>query len=899
MKSKYTTNFYHWFGTALSMLLAGLISLTFPGDVQAQDYDEVYTVTVVTKTSEHPHFEEGYSEGYAIDGTEGAEITLTRGNTYAFVMDNVPSFHPFYITTNEVGNGDGEYNNGVTNNGADGTDTLTFTPPSDAPDLLYYQCVNHDYMGYRINIQDPVSMSFTARLSGSSEVPSVATTGSGMVTAQLEGDSLFLSGTFEGLSSDFNANIGGGSHLHLAPAGSNGGVEIPLNVSVNADMRSGTFVEADNSFELSSEQKSALMARKFYVNIHTVDHPAGELRGQLLRADADAHFEAILTAGSQTHRVNSNAMGGAVAELHGDSLWMSGSFHGLESDFNADVGGGTHLHMAPAGQAGSVTIALNADVSSDVRSGTYEITENRYELTTEQKTALMARELYVNVHTVTYGAGELRGQLVPRSDAYFEGLFSGAAEVGPVETTGTGAVFAEVRGDSLFLTGSFMNLSSDFDANVGGGSHLHLAPVGSNGGVEIALNATTSSDLRSGTYAVSDNSYELTADQKTALMNRELYANVHTAAHGAGEIRAQLLPVSNLYFQGTLSGMNEVDPDTSSGMGGVAAELRGTELTLTGSFSGLISDFNSDIAGGSHLHIAGADQNGGIAFALNANTSSDLRSGVYAANENTFTLSPDTASMLRNEMMYANIHSETYAPGELRGQLLLSPNMAPDSSMITLPQDGASLTIEGTVTDSLQFQWEEADDPNGNEVVYIYQLSTDGSFSNENLAVNFNAGATSEMAVSYPEVDSLLSDLTVSANDSVELYHRIITSDGSQRTTGEASMMTLVRGSITNTKDEPDELPDSYSLYENYPNPFNPVTTIKYSLPERSQVQITIYDVLGRRVVTLVNKVQEPGQYSIKWNAKDRYGGAVSTGVYFYRIHAGDYESIKKMVYLK
>ena len=89
------------------------------------------------------------------------------------------------------------------------------------------------------------------------------------------------------------------------------------------------------------------------------------------------------------------------------------------------------------------------------------------------------------------------------------------------------------------------------------------------------------------------------------------------------------------------------------------------------------------------------------------------------------------------------------------------------------------------------------------------------------------------------------------------------------------------------------------SLYENHPNPFNPTTTINYDLPEISNVNITIYDVTGREVVTLENEEQLAGHYEINWSGVDQSGNQVTTGVYFTRLQAGQYSQTIKMLYLK
>ena len=85
----------------------------------------------------------------------------------------------------------------------------------------------------------------------------------------------------------------------------------------------------------------------------------------------------------------------------------------------------------------------------------------------------------------------------------------------------------------------------------------------------------------------------------------------------------------------------------------------------------------------------------------------------------------------------------------------------------------------------------------------------------------------------------------------------------------------------------------------NYPNPFNPVTTLRYELPEDAMVNIAIYDMMGRIVSNLVSSQQNAGYRSIVWNATNDYGKPVSAGIYLYQIQAGEYISTKKMVLLK
>jgi len=91
-----------------------------------------------------------------------------------------------------------------------------------------------------------------------------------------------------------------------------------------------------------------------------------------------------------------------------------------------------------------------------------------------------------------------------------------------------------------------------------------------------------------------------------------------------------------------------------------------------------------------------------------------------------------------------------------------------------------------------------------------------------------------------------------------------------------------------------DAVPEKYNLAQNYPNPFNPTTTIAFDLPEAGQVVITVFDILGKEVAVLSNTYREAGSYNLVFDAKE-----LSTGVYFYTIHASTFSMTRKMMVLK
>ena len=103
----------------------------------------------------------------------------------------------------------------------------------------------------------------------------------------------------------------------------------------------------------------------------------------------------------------------------------------------------------------------------------------------------------------------------------------------------------------------------------------------------------------------------------------------------------------------------------------------------------------------------------------------------------------------------------------------------------------------------------------------------------------------------------------------------------------------------TGIGDEPVALPEQFAVAQNYPNPFNPTTTIHYSLPERSEVTLTLYNTLGQTVRTLVKSPREAGSHRVMWDGRDDLGRPVASGIYLYRFTAGDFVQVRKMILLK
>jgi len=112
--------------------------------------------------------------------------------------------------------------------------------------------------------------------------------------------------------------------------------------------------------------------------------------------------------------------------------------------------------------------------------------------------------------------------------------------------------------------------------------------------------------------------------------------------------------------------------------------------------------------------------------------------------------------------------------------------------------------------------------------------------------------------------------------------------------TSNATVLVPVTVSIVTAVGEMSGVPGMFALHQNYPNPWNPSTTLRYDLPARAFVTLTVYNTLGQQVAQLVNQEQEVGYHEVLFR-----GDGLASGVSFYRLHAGDFVSSKKLLFLK
>ena len=222
-------------------------------------------------------------------------------------------------------------------------------------------------------------------------------------------------------------------------------------------------------------------------------------------------------------------------------------------------------------------------------------------------------------------------------------------------------------------------------------------------------------------------------------------------------------------------------------------------------------------------------------------------------------------------------------------------NDAPSSFALS-EQDSVYITMDNFATDSISFTWDESIDVDGDELLYDFTASL---IVNGQVKAEYNSSSLTirEMKIDH---QSVFDEIFAAQAMFGEIEWDVSVRDSMVEVTSENGALTLgVNASAAVLSINGELLPEVFSLHQNYPNPFNPVTKLRYDLPENGHVNITIYDMLGREVKTLINQTQDAGYRSIIWDATNDYGKPVSAGMYLYQIQAGEYISTKKMVLLK
>lgn len=178
----------------------------------------------------------------------------------------------------------------------------------------------------------------------------------------------------------------------------------------------------------------------------------------------------------------------------------------------------------------------------------------------------------------------------------------------------------------------------------------------------------------------------------------------------------------------------------------------------------------------------------------------------------------------------------------------------------------------------------------------IYAVTEDGHVSSTvtnpdgSFALDAMAAGTYKLMASTPE-----SPAAFFGGANFETATSVIVDDGQSA----SNLDFEVQGATGIADTDTETIPSAYGLAQNFPNPFNPETTIKYQLPSKSEVNLRVFNMLGQEVATLVNATQAAGVHRVQWNGTDKLGQKVATGIYLFRLDAGAFSMTRKMIVVK
>ncbi len=448
-----------------------------------------------------------------------------------------------------------------------------------------------------------------------------------------------------------------------------------------------------------------------------------------------------------------------------------------------------------------------------------------------------------------------------------------------VPTTGTGSVTATLDGDQLTVTGSFSDLSSDYNADIG--SHLHIAPAGVNGPIPVALSPTIDADLRGGTF---DETLTVSDEVIAALTAGNIYVNIHTVAFPAGEIRGQLLPAPN----SAPAPVTDVSPEmlTFVNEGDPSAEAASISWSDAGDPDGnrvvyqLSVALNPDFDPLDFIDVWLVDEDGTAltSYSITAGYLDFIleQFGVEVGGSLTFYLrinsSDGSLRTLGPQTIVVNVTRGVVEEGE-------GDDTPPVCGEILVDRDASPPTVSSSASDA---------ESGISSITFTRLKNLDGFYE-----------AGDESGDGFAEGDVV----TFDADETSEVTFGGALADASQRRV--AIVVTVENGAGMTAQCDPvisqvdASAPSAFALEGNWPNPAAQQTTIGFKVAEAAHVELEVYDVLGRRVAVLVDREMAPGSYKVEWNTLSDGGAPLPSGVYVYRLRAGSFTASRQMTLVR
>ena len=440
------------------------------------------------------------------------------------------------------------------------------------------------------------------------------------------------------------------SHVHYASEAKNGPI---IFILYDGPEPFDEENPAGGVFSPTITDVAALVAGDHYVNVHTAEHPEGEIRGQLRAADPSGSYLAVLSGREENPSVVTDAAGFGAFQLSPDLSQID--YHLAVTAIDNVTA--AHLHTGWPNQNGPIAHPLFSGGPPPLEPGMP--VDGQIAAEPQDVIDLWSGYYYANVHTDGHPAGEIRGQV--GGAKLFRADLDGEQEVPPVDTLAAGRAIMALSEDASTL---YYRLSVEFITDITA-AHIHLGPPGVNGGVVFPLytggGPFDPDSPISGMLA-------LTEENVLDLVAGNYYVNVHTAFQGTGEIRGQLSAYSPAeFYQAALDGAQEVPPVNTPATG--AGRFRLDDVRNTFHWHVDVDDITGVTA--AHIHTGPAGVNGPPLVFLYDGTGPAFDNG-HPVGDGT-KLGAQSLVDLQTGYLYANVHTTAHAGGEIRGQIGQSP----------------------------------------------------------------------------------------------------------------------------------------------------------------------------------------------------------------------------------
>jgi hypothetical protein len=701
---------------------------------------------------------------------------------------------------------------------------------------------------------------FTARLTGEQEPGDVTTDATGTGSFVLTEAGLFFSVTVSGI--EFT-----NAHFHRNEIGLDG----PVVRGILDDFVGNTAIglwTPDDAQPLTEDLIGDLFVGNLYVNVHSAAYPGGEIRGQVLVAGGIG-FAADLDGNQETDDVTTDATGTGTFTLTPHGLIFAVTVEGL--DFTA-----AHFHVGEEGVSGPIVRGITSEIEGNTVRSVWFRWDNE-PLTENLIAELIKGNIYVNFHSASYPAGEIRGQLKPSDGVHFQAYLTGAQENPAVTTDATGTGHFTLRGDELEYSVTVEGITMT-------ASHFHRSEIGVNGGVVRNIDFGSAMTAQ-GVWRESD-SQSLTDDLIRDLIEGNLYVNAHSSEYPGGEIRGQVLLASGTPFHSMFTPEQEVNDVTSDGTGTGSYILTEAGVYYSITFDGVPMT-------AAHFHRNPIGIAGPVIRTLTTEFEGGTATGVWRSSDMESFDELSFNSLFAGNL-YVNIHSASYPGGEIRGQVLLNGGFG-FSTDIDGDQETDNVTTSASGTASLTFT----------DAGIVYDVTVQGL---DPVAAHFH---NAPFGTPGPVVRTISGDLMENTATGIwtqndpealtgELIEELILGNlylnfhTSAYPGGEIRGQIGV-GTITSVEDGQHTLPETITLSQNYPNPFNPSTIIEFSLNRQDRVILTVYDLLGREVAVLIDNEEFPaGINRIEFDAAH-----LVSGIYFYTLKSENVSLSRRMLLVK